>query len=109
MPHIRFRALSAERVKKLSQDLLTVLATTIPAKEDTFTFEVINSEYFFRGEKIDGYPHAEVWWFERPQELQDLVAKIITEKIKSLTSAEDVLVTFHNLNRNAYYDNGQHY
>lgn len=109
MPHIRFRAITSDQAKKLSQDLLPILATAIPAKEDTFTFELVNTEFFSKGEKSEAYPQVEVNWFERPQELQDQVAKIITDQVKALTKAEDILVTFNILTRTAYYDNGTHY
>ncbi|WP_413288153.1 DUF1904 domain-containing protein [Bdellovibrio sp. HCB337] len=109
MPHIRFRALQSQQVRQLSQELSPVLASAIQTSEDNFTFELIQTQFFSQGQETTSYPFVEVLWFARSQDVQDRCALIITEKVKTLTKAEDVVVVFSTLEKTAYYENGKHF
>ena len=109
MPHIRMRALKKEHVQNLSEILVKDLAKTIATAEDNFTFEWIGSEFFFGGKATSSYPFVEVFWFARSQEVQDQVTLLITEKVKAETKTQDVVVVFQNLDKAAYYENGEHF
>ncbi|WP_374078224.1 DUF1904 domain-containing protein [Bdellovibrio bacteriovorus] len=109
MPHIRMRALKADHVRQLSADLSKDLAQVMNTSEDNFTFEAVATQFFTQGQLTDSYPFVEVLWFERPQEVQDNCARILTDKVKALTGAEDVVVVFHVLAKTAYYENGRHF
>jgi phenylpyruvate tautomerase PptA (4-oxalocrotonate tautomerase family) len=75
-----------------------------------FTFESIHTEFFHEGASNSGYPFIEVLWFDRGQEVKDLVADIITRKLNSLLLAEqNIAVVFTAIDPANYYDNGQHY
>ena len=108
MPHLRMRAIKAEDVQKLSSELLPLLASTINTAEDNFTFEKIETRFFFKGKEVTSFPMIEVLWFPRPQEIQDKVAKIINEKVKDLIN-DDIIVIFTNLTKAGYYENGAHF
>ncbi|WP_423825384.1 DUF1904 family protein, partial [Salmonella enterica] len=55
-------------------------------------------------------PFVEVLWFDRGQETQDKVAKVITQQVRGVVGEDiDVAVIFSALLPNAYYDNGEHY
>ncbi|MDF5501766.1 DUF1904 family protein, partial [Vibrio parahaemolyticus] len=44
------------------------------------------------------------------QEVQDEVAKLITQQVRGIAGADiDVAVIFSALSPKAYYDNGEHY
>ena len=103
------RAMSAEHVSSLSQTLVEELATVMQTSADNFTFELVSTQYFERGQASKAYPFIEVLWFARSQEIQDLSAKLITEQVKALTKAQDISVIFQELRPNAYYDNGTHF
>lgn len=109
MPHIRFRAIDSKDVQKLSASLTPALAKSMGTSEDNFTFELLHTDFFALGKKITSYPFVEVFWFERPKEVQDLSARIITEQIKALCKAEDVVVIFQILQKSSYYENGNHF
>lgn len=109
MPHLRMRALTPDHVASLSQTLCQPLAAAMATSEDNFTFEAIPTTFFAEGNKTNSYPFIEVLWFERPQEVQNQAARIITEQVKALTQAADVVVVFIALNRQAYYENGEHF
>lgn len=108
MPHLRMRAITPEHVQTLSQDLLPELAKAIQTDEENFTFELVGTQFFHQGKPVTSFPLIEVLWFERPQEIQNKVAKIITEKVKTLIN-DDIIVVFKKLNKEAYYENGTHY
>ncbi|MDG2739264.1 DUF1904 family protein, partial [Vibrio parahaemolyticus] len=62
------------------------------------------------GEVSAAYPFVEVLWFDRGQEVQDEVAKLITQQVRGIAGADiDVAVIFSALSPKAYYDNGEHY
>ncbi|WII71020.1 DUF1904 domain-containing protein [Bdellovibrio sp. 22V] len=109
MPHLRFRATSAAEVRELSSSLPKELAAAMQTSEDNFTFELVNTQYFASGQETPSYPFVEVLWFERPQEVQDRCAVIITEKVNALGAYEDVVVVFQVLPKASYYENARHF
>ncbi|MCV6004836.1 DUF1904 domain-containing protein, partial [Escherichia coli] len=73
-------------------------------------FEYIYTTFFSEGEVSPAYPFVEVLWFDRGQETQDKVAKVITQQVRGVVGEDiDVAVIFSALSPNAYYDNGEHY
>ena len=108
MPHVRFRALQAEQVSKLSKTLVKDLAAIIKTGEDNFTFELVQTQFFNQGQATSGYPFVEVLWFERTPEIQQQVATFLTDNIKKLIDA-DVAVVFQPLQQKNYFENGQHF
>lgn len=51
---------------------------------------------------------VDVLWFDRGQEIQDNVAKDITEYMKKI-GYKEITVIFHSLQKHSYYENGEHY
>lgn len=110
MPHFRFRALEPQTVQALSETLGNELPALMNAPREDFTFEYIYSTFFFDGAVSQAYPFVEVLWFDRGQDIQNKVATVITEHVRSvLASPVDVAVIFSALAPNQYYDNAQHY
>lgn len=109
MPHIRVRAVAKEKVQELSRALIPELSKALNSPEDNFTLEAVGSDFFFEGKPSAAYPFIEVLWFERPQELKDRAAAVITNHIKALTMAADVIVVFQVLDKESYYENGAHF
>lgn len=109
MPHIRMRAIETEQAAKISQVLLKELSAATKAAEENFTFELIETTFFADGKKTRSYPFIEVYWFDRPQEMQDQCAKIITNRVKEIANPEDVIVVFNKLSKTDYYENGSHF
>lgn len=109
MPHIRLRSMTHEQAQNLSQTAVPELARLVQSPEDHFTVELIATTHFRQGQLATAAPFVEVLWFARAQDLQNQAAELLTEKIRALTQAEDIVVVFHELKRNAYYENGQHF
>ncbi|OFJ19770.1 DUF1904 family protein [Vibrio cholerae] len=85
MPHLRFRAVETHIVESLVPTLLNELSSLLSTSRNTFTFELINTQYFAEGEI---YPMVEVLWFGREQQTQDQIAQVITDQIRQLLSEE---------------------
>ncbi|AXY01840.1 DUF1904 domain-containing protein [Vibrio alfacsensis] len=110
MPHLRFRAVEPQMVQALSKPLTDELEPLMKSPREDFTFEYIYSTFFSEGEVSGAYPFVEVLWFDRGQETQDKVAKIITNQVRSVVGEDiNVAVIFTALSPNGYYDNGEHY
>lgn len=110
MPHLRFRAVEPQTVQTLSASLIDELQPHMNCPREDFTFEYIYTTFYHEGEVTAAYPFVEVLWFDRGQETQDAVAKIITEQVRGISGEDiNVAVIFTALNASGYYDNGQHY
>lgn len=109
MPHIRVRAVPCDVVQKLSESLPEKLSIAINTPIDNFTIESISTIFYANGQLTESYPFVEVLWFPRSQEIQNECARIITDQVKTMTSAEDVVVVFRVLEKSAYYEDGSHF
>lgn len=108
MPVLRIKAVSLNDICKISKSLVDDLQKATQTPREYFTLEIPKSIYIRDGQVVDGPPMVEVFWFDRGQELQDQVAKIITRHIQSL-GCRDVDVIFTILDEIKYYENGGHF
>lgn len=109
MPHIRIRALPLHQVQQLSATLPGPLSDIMKISADHFTLESIAATFYTQGKPTISFPFIEVLWFARAPEIQDKCAKVITDQVKALTQADDVVVVFKALQKEAYYENGVHF
>lgn len=109
MPHLRFRKMDPTVVQTLSKTLLVSLSNLIECPAEWITFEQIHSTSYYHGEVCQGEPYIEVFWFERALEIQDKVAKKITEEVKKIVDSTEVTVVFAPLSKRHYYENGEHF
>ncbi len=110
MPHLRFRAVEPQTVQTLSKSLIDELQPHMDCPREDFTFEYIYTTFYHEAEVSSAYPFVEVLWFDRGQDTQDAVAKIITHQVRGIIGEDvDVAVIFTALDASSYYDNGEHY
>ncbi|MGL4989129.1 MAG: DUF1904 domain-containing protein [Cetobacterium sp.] len=109
MPHLKFRGLKKEILIENSKELIDGLTAIIQCDRSWFTIEHSETEYIFDGEIVPGYIFIDIAWFDRGQEVKDLVANFITDFCKRLTNNNDTTVIFHPLEGSNYYDNGTHF
>ena len=107
MPHIRLKCISEKNVQALSETLPKKLAQSMQTTEDNFSFEILPNKFFEAGKPIESYPFVEVHWFERTQEVKSQSAKIITDEVRSLTQAQDIVVVYIPIEKNNYFENGK--
>jgi len=108
MPIIKIKAIPQNDVSKISKTLIDDLQKATQIPREHFTLELPTSIYILDGQVVDGPKMVEVFWFDRGQELQDEVAVILTRHIQS-AGYPDVDVIFTILDRNSYYENGEHF
>ncbi len=108
MPQITIRGIQADKICKISSDMLNELTEIIGCPRDYFTIDCLNVTSVYDNEITQTFPFISVGWFDRGQDIQDKVAKAITKHIKSL-GIEDVEIAFTVFEKNKYYSNGEHY
>ncbi|HEA3129446.1 TPA: DUF1904 family protein [Aeromonas hydrophila] len=110
MPHLRFRAVTVDTLKQISAPLLADLCALTGGKPEFVTLESVDSHWVREGEVEAGFPFVELVWFERPQELQDVAAALITRHLKAVLGEQTyVVVQVLPIVKSCYYSNGQHY
>jgi len=108
MPIIKIKAIPQNDVCKISKPMIDDLQKATQIPREHFTLELPISIYIIDGQIVDGPPMVEVFWFDRGQELQDQVAGILTHHFQS-AGYHDLDVIFTILDRNRYYENGEHF
>lgn len=108
MPQIKIRGVQTETIVKLSKQLFEKLAVLTQSPKDDFTLEAIQSTFILDGEVAQGYPFVEIAWFDRGQEIQDQVAKIISQLFNE-SGYPSVDIMFTILEKSRYYENGEHF
>ena len=68
--------------------MIDELVDAVKCPRDYFEIECIKSVAIRDGKIADVYPFVEVAWFDRGQEVQDTVAKIITDNIRENLNIE---------------------
>ncbi|MGL4251705.1 MAG: DUF1904 family protein [Aeromonas sp.] len=110
MPHLRFRAVSFDTLKEISTPLLADLCALTGGKPEFVTMERVESHWVRDGVLESGFPFVELHWFERPQEMQDAAARLITDHLKQVLGEQTyVVVQVLSIVSSAYYSNGEHY
>lgn len=108
MPQIICRGLLEEEVCALSENLGGKLAEIVQVEPDWFVFEYINSKSFSMGKPLDKEVIIDLMWFDRGEEIKQKVQNEITDSIKRL-NYNLITVIFHNLEKNSYFENGEHF
>lgn len=108
MPALKLKSIDPKKAITISKILIDELQETIKCPRDYFTIELIQSQFIIDGGYVEGSPVVEISWFDRGQETQDKVAKIITKHINSI-GYENVDIIFNILENSRYYENGEHF
>lgn len=107
MPMLKIRGIEEREVLEISEELIDELEEIIECPRDYFTIELIKSTYVMDGKVVNAPSIVEVEWFNRGQDVQNEVAKIITKYLRNNRECLDVIFT--NLSTNNYYENGEHF
>jgi Zn-finger nucleic acid-binding protein len=108
MPQLKIQGVEVNDICKISVGMVQEMQELLQCPKSYFTLECINSTYIMDGEIVKVCPTVEVAWFDRGQEVQDTMAKIVTKYIHS-AGYKDVDVIFSVLEENKYYENGEHF
>ncbi|SHI04537.1 protein of unknown function [Clostridium collagenovorans DSM 3089] len=108
MPQLIMKSVEIEKVCTISKEMIDELETLLECPRNYFTIECVNSTYVMDGKVVKSYPIIEVALFDRGQETQDEIAKIITKHLNNV-GYKDVDIIFTALDTNKYYENGEHF
>ena len=109
MPQIKVRGINENDICKISEKMIDELVEAVKCPRDYFEIECIKSVAIRNGKIADVYPFVEVAWFDRGQEVQDMVAKIITDNIRENLNVESMDLAFTVFEKEKYYENGDHF
>jgi len=108
MPHIILTGIHKEIAISTSTEMINRLQVLLECPRNYFTIELQSNPYIFDGEIVSPPCKIGVEWFNRGQETQDAAAEIITSIMK--TAGYDALdIYFTHLEKNQYYENGDHF
>lgn len=108
MPQIKVRGISPEKLCVMSKELIDELVQIVQCPRDYFELEYIQSLGIREGSIEAAYPFIEVAWFDRGQEVQDQVARIITKYVHQV-GIPSVDIAFTYFEKRNYYENGAHF
>ena len=94
MPQIKIRGINENQICEISEKMIDELIDAVKCPRDYFEIECIKSVAIRDGKIADVYPFVEVAWFDRGQEVQDTVAKIITDNIRENLNIESMDLAF---------------
>ncbi len=109
MPQIKIRGIDENEITKVSVGLIDKLVEEIQCSRDAFEIECIKSVAIREGKIAPVYPFVEIAWFDRGLEVQDKVAKIVTNILKDELNIPDLDLAFTILDRRSFYENGKHF
>lgn len=103
MPQIIVKGVSASRMEKLASPIIETVSRLVECPEDWVTVELCKSKFFTKEGLTEQYPIIQIWWYERPQTVQDQVAKELSEHfLKEGFSL--VQISFHLFDKKDYYE-----
>lgn len=108
MPQIIVKGVKEEQMKKLAMDCCPKLGEICNCPSDWFVFDHVKSDFYDESGKIHHWPVVAVWWFERPQEVQDKVAAFLNDYFKQL-GYPGSQISFNIFGYNSYYEDGEHF
>ncbi|WP_343109832.1 DUF1904 domain-containing protein [Clostridioides difficile] len=109
MPQIKIRGINENDICKISEKMINDLVEAVKCPRDYFEIECIKSVAIRDGKIADVYPFVEVAWSDRGQEVQDIVARIITDSIRNNLDVESIDLAFTVFEKEKYYENGEHF
>lgn len=106
MPFLRFHFVEASRLAGVSGQMTDRIQQAVGCPREHIVLEILHSCIVADAQvKQEGWPLVEVDYFERPREVQDVVAKIIYECLLA-AGYSDSDVHFRYLAPGNYYENG---
>lgn len=108
MPHLTFTGVHKEIVISISTELVDRLEALLECPRDYFTIELLETPYIADGKVVSPPCKVGVEWFDRGQDIQDKAAEIITSTL-SYAGYKTCDIYFTCLEKNQYYENGQHF
>lgn len=108
MPQVRIKGITPENVKLISKEIADTISTLTGCPREHVDIDVMLVRTLRDSLEVETSPFIEIYWFDRGQEVTDKVAKALTQIIQNL-NIKSVDIAFFILQRNLYYENGEHF
>lgn len=108
MPRLTTYGINSKIVKKVCCPLADDLAHLLGIPREYIAFRVNQDLFIQDGEEVQGDPFVEVCLFDRGQEKEDEIAKIVTKHFRA-QGCEAIDVYLTRLERRRYFENGEHF
>lgn len=107
MPHFVFTGVKKNDLLVISKDITTDLSSIINLPRRSIVINLNETTNICEGEISDPPTTVDIYWFDRPQEIQDECAKSINTYLANL-GYSDIEIMFHTIQPAKCYFNGQH-
>ncbi|MEG1781822.1 MAG: DUF1904 family protein, partial [Oscillospiraceae bacterium] len=97
-----------EQANQLAVTAAPKLSKICDCPADWFVFDYIHSDFFDQSGAIPHFPVLQIWWFKRPQEVQNKVALELDSLLKAMGHTA-TQISFHIYEESSYYEDGEHY
>lgn len=107
MPFLRFYATDRMRLMEISRKMTDKIQEVLECPREHIVLELMPAERICDGRCVENnWPYVEVSWFQRPPEVQQQVARIISACLAEAGYA-DSDVYFQEMDNRNYYVNGK--
>ena len=108
MPQIIVKGVNEQEIRSLAMDTAAKLGEIVDCPADWFVFDWQQTKFFDFSGEIKHWPVVQVWWFSRPQEVQDAVAKTLNDYFVGL-GYPGSQISFHIFEYESYYEEGNNF
>lgn len=106
MPQIIIKGMTEEQCAEFSVKTAPDLATICNCPSDWFIFDLIHSRFFDGDGRVKHCPVIQVWWFERPMDIQDRVVNLLHRQLENMGFHCDQ-ISFHIFEHDRYYEGAE--
>lgn len=106
MPQLIIKGITEEQCAELSVKAAPGLSKICDCPSDWFVFDLIHSRFFDENGRIKHCPVIQVWWFKRPELVQDRVAHYLHNTLENM-GFPHTQISFHVFDKNDYYEGGE--
>jgi glutaredoxin len=103
MPIITLSGIETENILKVKEKMIQLIINEMDIDEENITILLDKREFI-----TSPYVFISIEWFDRGQQIKDNTAKGINEILKEI-GIESADIWFTKLERDSYYENGEHF
>ena len=108
MPQLIIKGLKPCEYQPFAKKVRPELSKIVGCPEDWFTFDYQLSALYTSEGAIESFPVIQIWWFERPKDVQDAAAAFLDATLKE-KGYRGSQISFHLFREEDYYEDGQHF
>lgn len=103
MPQLIVKGIHEDKLQQLASQIIETVAQSVECPEDWVTLELCPSRFFVKDGPTEQYPILQIWWYSRPQEVQDALAQALSRLFLD-QGYPFVQISFHVFEKKDYYE-----